>query len=201
VPVSRILTSGINLERAESQAIAMGTTLPPPRCLQDIVATQTAAPDILLDTYTDSPNRFFGLTCRCGQKRFSILGEIVYEPLIGQDLLAGPVTAECEACRRHALLFDPSLHGFDVELDHLPPQRKEPLQAGAFECPSCKATSFTLTARFEYPARMLDALGAGQDAGYKSQRGREEDLFTFFTLIGRCSGCEALVTIASQACA
>lgn len=101
-----------------------------------------------------------------------------------------------------ALVFDPRLHGYDVELDHFSPEFEATATPRDFQCPTCTASRFTLIARFEYPADLLAALESGTDTGYEGRfRGKEQDLFTFFTLIGRCTGCNTLVTIATCECA
>jgi hypothetical protein len=175
--------------------------LHPPACLQHVNAAQAPEPEILLDTLTESPNRFFSLSCPCGETRFLVSGEMHRNVLIDRDLIYGPVTAKCATCQRASLLFDPRVHGYDVEIDHFPPTWQATSQARDFECPSCTGAVFALTARFEYPAALLQALELGQDPGYPGYVGREHDLFTWFTLVGQCSTCHTLETIASVECA
>jgi hypothetical protein len=180
----------------------MGVLLPPPRCLQGVLASPTTAPDILLDTLSEAPdhNRFFGLTCSCGGTTFSVSGDIGWNSLIDQHVVEGPVFSQCTVCKRTAMLFDPRLHGFDVELDHFPP-RGECGPPREFSCPSCNGTGFDLTVHLEYPRGLIEALESGQNTGWERFGGREQDLFGLFTLIGRCRTCTALTTIASRVCA
>jgi len=175
--------------------------MPPPRCLNHLRASPAEGPDILLDTLTDSPNQFFSLECDCGNHQFSASGKHTLNMLIDQVLLYGPVTVSCNACHHGTLVFDPRLHGYDVELDIFPPTSTETNPPCVFECPACTNTTFGLVARFEYPARLLDDLESGRDPGYPAHVGRAQDLFTWFTLIGLCSACGRNVTIASQECA
>lgn len=157
----------------------------PPRCLELVVASPAPEPDILLDTLSDWPNRFFGIRCPCVGDQFSVSGEILRHMLIEQDVVVGPVGARCSSCGQAALVFDPRLHGYDVELDHFPPEFESTATPRNFQCPACTASRFTLVARW-YEGRF---------------RGKEQDLFTFFTLIGRCTGCNTLATIATCECA
>jgi hypothetical protein len=175
--------------------------LRPPRCLQQVLASPAPEPQVLLDTLTESPNRFFSLTCACGEARFTVSGELHRNVLIDQDLVYGPVTAKCMICQRDSLLFDPRVHGYDVEIDHFPGTWQASREPRDFECPNCKAAVFALTARFEYPAALLEALDLGLDPGYPRNAGREHDLFTWFTLVGHCSSCRTLATVASVECA
>lgn len=180
----------------------MGKILPPPGCLGAFRVSPAEAPELLLDTYTEWPNRFFAVACRCRREVFALSGRIVHHALLGQEVVSGPVTATCGACRRAALLFDPSRHGYDVEMKHFPPEAAPPGEAvGRFGCPGCGGSTFTLVARFEYPAALVEALESGRAAGYPSHVGREQELFTWFTLAGRCTSCRKVTTVASCECA
>ena len=173
----------------------------PPTSLRALRAVPTHAPNILLDTLTDWPNRFFFLACPCNAALFSATGEIQRHPLISQDVVVGPVTVRCSSCKQEVSLFDPSSHGYDVELDHFPPPWRPPLAPRHFECPACMRTSFGLVARFEYPAALVAAVEGGFHTGYPHHLGREQDLFTWFTLIGVCPGCGTVSTVSSAECA
>jgi hypothetical protein len=121
--------------------------------------------------------------------------------LIDQDLIYGPVTAKCTSCGRDSLLFDPRLHGYDVETDYFLRTWQPSSHPREFECLNCRGAGFALIARFEYPSALLEDLELGRDPRYPSHIGREHDLFTWFTLVGQCSACDTLVTIASTECA
>ena len=172
-----------------------------PRCLREFRTQSVSGPDILLDTLTEWPNRFYALGCRhCRSGVYNVIGTLTSNVLIHQHVLGGALRCRCVHCRKTVPLFDPSRHGYDVELDHFPPRTATAGQQ-RFRCPGCDGEEFSLTARFEYPARLIAALEAGESTGYAKHHGREQDLFTWFTLIGRCAGCAALTTIASECCA
>lgn len=173
----------------------------PPTMLRAFRAVPAEAPDILLDTLTEGPNRFFSLACPCDSAQFSVTGEVERHLLIHQDVVVGAVTVQCRACMREISLFDPARHGYDVELDHFPPPPRPSVAPRHFECPACHRTDFALVARFEYSAALVAALERGLDSGYANHPGREQDLFTWFTLIGFCSGCAAVSTVSSVECA
>lgn len=178
-------------------------TLTAPRCLDGFRTTTAAGTPVLLDTLTDAPNRFHALACRCRSEHFTVTGRVALNALIGQDVIVGPVTCRCARCRRSAVVFDPARHGYDVEVGHFPPTAS----AGAggstdsFACPGCGHTGWRLLARFEYPAALVAAIEAGEAPGYPEHVGREQDLFTWFTLIGTCGQCGVAYTIASHCCA
>jgi hypothetical protein len=174
---------------------------PAPTCLKAFRTSPAESPGLLLDTLTDWPNRFHAVTCRCGGTIFHALGEIVENELIHQKVVKWAVTVECAQCRQRRSLFDPSRHGYDIELDHFPVRRKAAGEQKPFPCPHCRGQVFSLIARFEYPPALLDAVARRIDPGYPEHKGREQDLFTFFTLIGNCRDCQTSVTISSVSCA
>lgn len=172
-----------------------------PRCLREFRTQSVSGPDILLDTLTEWPNCFYALGCRhCRSGVYNVIGTLTANELIHQHVLGGPLRCRCVHCRKTVPLFDPSHHGYDVELDPFTPREVKAGRQG-FSCSTCGQLEFLLTARFEYPARLIAALAAGVPTGYVTHPGREQDLFTWFTLIGRCAGCDALTTIASECCA
>mgnify|MGYP001258218479 CR=1 FL=1 len=178
----------------------MKNPLHTPRCLREVIAHPSDAPDLLLDTLTDWPNRFYSLSCHCRSDLFTVAGELAQNELIHQKIITGPVMSRCNHCKRAVLLFDASQHGYDVELDHFSCQRKAIFSKQSFLCPTCDNSVFALIARFEYPAGLIAALETGQSTGYSSHLGREHDLFTWFTLIGRCNHCGVITTISSECC-
>ena len=179
----------------------MNHPIDPPGCLCRLRTSPAQAPDLLLDTLTDWPNRFYSLGCRCGSELFSVVGELAENALIRQTVVAGPVTCRCNRCLVTVPIFDPARHGYDVEINHFPSQYVPSGVTKEFRCPTCRQSTFALIARFEYPARLIASLEAGLPTGYVGHPGREQELFTWFTLIGRCGRCDAVTTVASACCA
>lgn len=149
----------------------------PPRCLRELVARAAEDPGVELDALVEEwENCFFALECSCGGRSFTVRSFI-------EERAYGPIHLQCAACNRETTCFDPALHGYDVEIDHFPQPAPYRGPFRAFACPECESERFALTARFQYPDNV------------------REDLFSYFTLIGRCNGCNALATIASIECA
>ena len=174
--------------------------LPPPRCLEGFKVLPAEDPGVELDTLVEEwPERFFAVACRCGGDTFTVLGHVYREKLLGIARLTDAATLICGGCGRRAVAFDPALHGFDVELDHFPAPGPTVGDLQDCACPACARTSFTLVARFQYPAEVAEhRLPPGAPGGSQP---RAEDLFSYFSLLGRCAGCEEWTTLQSVECA
>ena len=175
--------------------------LNPPRCLEELVARPTGDPGVELDALVDEwENHFFSLHCPCGGNSFTVRSFFYRRQYpseeLDEDLAYGPITLRCCTCNRELECFDPALHGYDVEIDHFPEPGPYTGTIRDYECPKCAAKAFALTARFQYPANVMEPIqGAGGSVP------ASEDLFTYFSLLGRCDACEIVVTIASIECA
>lgn len=171
-----------------------------PRCLAGLAVWPTADPGVELDTLVEEwQERFFAVACRCGGDLFTVHGHVYRERFLGIERISGAATLICGACGRKAVAFDPAIHGFDVEIDHFPAPGPTVGELQDFGCPACARTSFTLVARFQYPANVTHhRWPPGKPGG---RRPRAEDLFSYFSLLGRCSGCNEWTTLQSTECA
>jgi hypothetical protein len=168
-----------------------------PRCLKDVIVRAADDPGFDFDSVVDEwPNEFFALGCPCGSDAFKVESFFSRSSFLPEDRAYGPIHTTCETCRREATIFDPELHGYDVEIDHFPPHPPYLGTWQVYSCPSCGAHAFALTARFQYPTRAGEPHRRA-DGSFASR----EDLFSYFTLVGRCSSCEAIGTISSVECA
>ena len=165
------------------------TAMSAPRCLADFAVTVAEDPGVFLDTLVDESreNRFFAIACRCGGPAFAVRSVLVPHFYLTNRVAYGPVSLRCTACGQEHVCFDPTKHGYDVEIDHFPSTGPYEGEVEDFACPACSATAFGATARFEY----FEAADAD----------RTPDMFGFFTLIGTCRSCETKTTIATQECA
>lgn len=169
----------------------------PPRCLHELRVAAVPAPPVDLDTLCERPNDFFALSCPCGGERFTVASWWTEHFWLKNLVAGGPVTVRCERCGRASMIFDLAVHGHDAELGHFPPPAQTP-RTDAFACPACQATSFDLVARFEHSPNN----GAGEViASPHGEPIAATDLFTWFSLLGRCGACGAWVTMASVCCA
>jgi hypothetical protein len=63
-----------------------------------------------------------------------------------------------------------------------------------YECPECGRQPLDVFARFEYPYELFD-----QD--FPEFAGRKQDLFSWFSLLGKCRRCAQLLVVANFECA
>lgn len=150
-----------------------------PRCVIDFVVSPTDQPRAELGSF-DGQNYFLSLSCHCSCIGFAVQSIFAPHVYLKHPVACGPIALRCVTCARERICFDPAKHGLDAELDHFPDSDKSPGEFRDFACPGCEATSFQVTARFEYPvtARL------GQPT--ESSGPADDDLFTYFMLIGTC---------------
>lgn len=177
------------------------TELPVPRCLRSFDARPAIDPGVELDAVIDAwENRFLALACRCGGEALTVLAIVQPHWYLKAPVARGPLSIGCSKCRRDKAAFDPAAHGFDAELGHFPDRRKYVEAPVRYACPGCGKTEFALVARFQYPDSVLAPPRDGAPVPGTGRRARAEDLFSYFTLLGRCRGCGAWATIASVEC-
>jgi len=84
-------------------------------------------------------------------------------------------------------------HGYDGEMgngcneDHKGRRSK-------LACPSCGVKQFQVFARFEYSPHL-------RNEESEEWRGKEQDLFSWFTLVVECEGCSRRGVVADEECA
>jgi hypothetical protein len=188
----------------------------PPSCLKGFAARPAVVPGMgfdghagtgsFADELVPNPNVVFGLRCPCGGDVF-LLGnnagtyDISYYKTL---VLAENYDATCWACGKKTPLFDSSLHGYDAEVMRLEGntysrgegQSDEGHLAGpttvACQCGNCKSHMLKVIVRLEYPSDLFE------DAFFA---GREEEFFSWFTVVGECTQCAALTTMVDAECA
>ena len=138
-------------------------------------------------------NTAFSLRCRCGHQKAHILGHYVrpegYDPVV----FVGPLALQCESCGATTELIDTDIHGYDAELGHGSCTVRGQGRRVAFACDICGPAPMDVVVRFEYSGDL------SRDA-FSVFRGREQDLFSWFTALGRCSGCSHVMTAADFEC-
>jgi hypothetical protein len=162
----------------------------PPRCLEAFATQAAPPPDGTLDGHGEELNTAFSVRCSCGEAALTILGHSWREPgRHGQLILLSPLRLSCPTCERTALLFDTDLHGYDAELGVSGGTLRGEGEPSPHVCPACDGASFEVVARFEYPDDLFDE-------EFDESRGHEQDLFTWFSLHGRCTSCGKWSTVA-----
>ena len=163
----------------------------PPRCLGGFEVRPTDISTYPFNSSGEVPNSYWAIACPCGASTFRVHG---YNYTSGNrdcdeyTVFLSPIYLECTACRRTELLFDGSIHGYDPEIDAACAPLYDPADNGAvktgYRCENglCLNDSFAVFARFEYPGDLFDE-------SFADFKGREKDLFTWFTLVADCNRC------------
>lgn len=158
----------------------------PPRCIRDFEVQNADLSGHVFDGHGEKLNSYFNLFCKCGSDHFQIT--LLSNPLMD------PISLTCVACSRQRALLDTKIHGYDGELGSNDASNKG--ERIMFACPTCGDCTHGIYVRFEYPGDLLDP-----ESGLDEFRGREQDLFSWFTLVGDCTACRVLKTICEIECA
>ncbi len=169
----------------------------PPRCLAAFIAALGDFEKGEFDGHGPGHiNTTFRLSCSCGSDRHVIhlyAWNNPDEP--DQTIILSPLTAECVACRKKSLVFDSDIHGYNPEVGIGSVNRRAEGTTDRLECSQCDmSTEYQVFVRFEYP----DDLFSEDFAEFE---GRQQDLFTWFSMVAKCSKCNGAYDVASIECA
>jgi hypothetical protein len=140
-------------------------------------------------------NSVFALACSCGNNWHYTHGYRWTNPDYHNSVVfLSPLGLECAVCRRMTDLLDTDIHGYDGELGHGSATVRAKGDRVVYECPTCGRQPLELFVRFEYPDDLFDG-------NFPAFAGREQDLFTWFSVVGTCSQCNAMLAIADFECA
>jgi hypothetical protein len=179
----------------------------PPRCIAGFVANPTELPGAEFDGHAsksdlkpspspgatiEAPDHIipiFALSCRCGSDRHFVHTYRWPNPYLNNLVLyLSPLSLECAACGKETDLLDTDIHGYDSELGVGPTNARAEGDRAVFECPRCGCQPFQAFVRFEYSDDLFDRKNSGL-------AGRESDLFSWFSLVGKCQRCSLVVAI------
>lgn len=185
----------------------------PPRCIAGLVARPAALPGVEFDGHPsisqlnievppratiEAPehiNPVFSLFCRCGGSRHYVYCYRWVNPDFNNEVVTlSPLDLECIACGVTTPLLDTDIHGYDSELGHDSASVRAKGERVVFECLTCGRQPLEAFVRLEYPDDLFD----GDFPEFES---RAQDLFTWFSLVGRCSQCLKLLAVADFECA
>ena len=185
----------------------------PPRCVAGFTAQPTDLPEVQFDGHVsmsqvqfdeapgvtiDAPehvNPVFALACPCGGSRHYVHGYRWINPEYHNAIVfLSPLVLECAACGRTTDLLDTDLHGYDAELGGIVATVRGEGERAVYECPKCGRQPLDVYARFEYPDDLFDG-------DFPEFAGREQDLFTWFSLVGKCPQCSQVLAVADFECA
>jgi len=166
----------------------------PPRCLDNFETISVEVEDIVFDGHEEEVNPFFEVRCKCGSENFSVIGYCWENPDNKRKFFIGPIFLRCTECSKENELFDIQHHGYDAELEHGCYSARQEGVKTIFECDSCNTNNFRLLTRFEYTDDLFND-------DFPEAKGREKELFTWFSLHGTCSNCNTCVQIYDEECA
>jgi hypothetical protein len=184
-----------------------------PRCLASFRATPANVPDWHFDGHgslsefkakfpgkqiqaPEHINTVFQMSCKCGSDSFFVFAYAWNNPKApGQFVFLSPISLQCETCKASAELFDCAVHGHDAEYGNSPPSMRAEGKREEVECGGCDLNKvLQVFVRFEYPDDLLRA-------DFKELDGRQQDFFTWFSLLGKCTKCSSLLPIGEYECA
>ena len=176
----------------------------PPGCLTPFAVDRASAadlPGVRFDGHGSSDQSIFRVRCGCRGESFHVRGTHIAKDYKGDPLnfLADPLELTCATCNRTQLLFDARQHGYNAEIDsaaHLMPRERRPGPRVEYACPECRGRAMSLWARFEHTSEACEDSFADRLGG-----GREQDFFSWFTLVGRCGDCRRPRTVTQFECA
>jgi hypothetical protein len=105
-----------------------------------------------------------------------------------------PLATRCEACQRVTELIDTDRHGYDAEIGAIVATKRGEGDRVDYLCEECGRKPLRLWARFEYSDDLFDR-------EISEFHEREQELFSWFSLVGQCSGCSRLLSVADFECA
>lgn len=185
----------------------------PPRCLGGFTTQAAELPDAEFDGHAslsdldfevppgvkisapEHINPVFSLACKCGAASHFVHGYRWINPDFNDaEVFLSPLSLECSACGANTESLDTDVHGYDGELGHGTATVRAQGEQFVFECDACGRQPLQTFARLEYPDDLFDG-------DFPEFQGREQDLFTWFSLLGRCQRCSQLLAVADFECA
>jgi Zn finger protein HypA/HybF involved in hydrogenase expression len=186
----------------------------PPKCIVDFISQPVWLDNIEYDghgfsgIYPDNlaanQNIVFTIKCKCGNGLYGIIAESQQAEIWRhKDLvIAEKYFLECSSCHSRRLFFDPSSHGYDAEIFKMEgwglsenvegrqSNRKD--EKATCECSNCHKATFEVFVRFEYSSDLFEE---------SSFEGKEQELFSWFTGIGKCQSCSTINQFIDFECA
>lgn len=141
----------------------------PPSCLAGLTAKPIDL-DFTFDGHGEPVNAIFEVSCSCGNALF------IAACTVEEDTIRAPITLECAGCDAEHVIYDPSRHGYDALAGGLPADELSDDSYADELTPETVDMPHHVIVRFEFPS---DHLG-GPD-----HQGREQDLFSWITILAR----------------
>lgn len=184
----------------------------PPRCIAGFVAKpaelsghpfdghaspqmiKAKVPGVVIDG-SELLNTVFLLACTCGHEQHHVTGYHWRNPDYHNKLVfLSPLVLRCASCSKETEVIDTDRHGYDAELGGIVATARWKGDRGEYQCEQCSLQAFCVCVRFEYGDYLFDS-------DFECYRGRQQDLFSWFSLVGKCIGCCRLLSITDFECA
>jgi len=166
----------------------------PPRCICGFNLEPAHLEDERFNGHGDGLYTAFALRCLCGNTQLHVLGHYWRDAPSDPLIFGEPIVVQCKSCGKTVTLFDRSKDGYDAEIGYGLSGANGENPAEEFKCDTCGPCAIELFVGLEYH----DDLFGGEFGDF---RGREQDLFSWFTLFGRCSKCLRFIIIGEFECA
>lgn len=182
----------------------------PPSCLRYFATARVDADSlgVNLDGHGEPGNAAFALACAaCGGRQMVAIGHhAVSDHATGSDakFIDSPLSARCVGCGRANVVFDGAWQGYNPAVcgdilgsPTVTTTGRGP--SGPLVCEKCGGGTWQLTCRFEHSGEQIYAIREAADEGdaaVSAVLGREQDAFTWFTLVGDCAACGQPQTLA-----
>jgi hypothetical protein len=186
----------------------------PPTNLKELTLQPAIVPDIAFgghgfsgkfpDGLIKNMDIVFKAQCPCGGSIFTIQAKSEHDEInYYQSLvIAEQYFFSCSSCGKQSLLFDPMQHGYNPEVSRLeewsddelelPVSKLEVPEKVCCACATCQENEMELIIRLEYHNDLI---------GYEAFAGREENFFSWFSVVGKCSNCSELNLFIDCECA
>lgn len=168
----------------------------PPRCIAGFIARPAELPRVTINA-PEPINSVFALFCRCGGSHHYVHGYLWTNPDNPPGhpaVFLSPIVLECATCGKTTDLLDTDVHWYDAELGHVTATVRAEGERAVFECSTCGRQPLEAFVQFEYPDDLFDE-------NLPEFAGREQDLFSWFYLLGRCPQCLQLLPVTDFECA
>jgi hypothetical protein len=167
----------------------------PPRCLNELGAVPVDLIGAVFDGHGEDLNPVFHISCKCGNETGKVRGYFWTNPDFNNTtVFISPFEFICTECGAESVFFDSAEHGSDAEFADFCSTARALGNPGVFACPECKNEIFKLFVRFEYSEDLFDD-------NFPEFKNRQQDAFSWFTLLGQCSECSCQLTITELECA
>ena len=173
-----------------------------PSCLKAFATkrvSQISDLGVALDGHGEETNSAFLLICSsCAEQTFGVQAYRWTNPHLRADhppVVLSPIRATCRSCGRDGQVIDTDVHGYNAAYAGGSATARGEGKPAELACESCGGRALQLAARFEYPGDLIECVHEDVDEE-PNFVGHEQELFSWFTLVGTCGSCGKSQTLA-----